>query len=114
MADKKKTLTKIRGIFAKNRTEKEIAQEEAGLYSELYQGLEDVGMIDYNYSENFDKIKGQNYPEKMEHVSDFTLKNCGTILTFILRGERFAEGTFFEAVSSGNILKLLNRAIEVA
>ena len=114
MADKKKTLKNIRDLFAKSRTEKELEAEEADLYSKLYKGIENAGIIDYNYSENFAKIKGDNYSEKMEHVNDFTLKNCGTILTFILRGERFVERTFFEAVSSGNILKLLDRAAEIA
>ena len=75
-------------------------------YSEVYTGLEDADCIDVNYMENRKK-------RKVKDISNFTFKDCCTELTFLLRGERFSPGTFFNALKDKTVYKLLARAVEI-
>ena len=79
----------------------------------MYEGLEEIDAIDANYLDNFAKLKGETYDEKLSYLGEFTFNNCCTFLTAILRGERFVQGLFDEAVANGDVLKLLERAYEV-
>ena len=113
MADKKQTIKKLRELFEKKRTAEELQEQEPKLYRTLYKGLEDVNGLDYEYLDNFRKIKGENYSEKIGHVNDFSFKDCCTLLTFILRAERFSDGFFYNAVSNGDVSRVLKRTKEI-
>ena len=104
---KKEKINELIGVFENAKS------DDDSLYRTLYQGLEDIDALDLNYIDNLDKLEGNDYDEKMSHIDDFSFENCCTVLTALLRGERFVEGVFFEAVESGDVLRLLERAYDV-
>ncbi|MBR0315666.1 MAG: hypothetical protein IJQ99_02230 [Synergistaceae bacterium] len=119
MTEKKEAIKKLRDLFAKKRPilktdENGITNDNENLYTKLAEELDKINAYDSNYLENFEKIKGKDYPSKMKHVNDLTLNECCTLLTFNLRGERHSPGFFYGAVNEGDILKLLDRAYEIA
>ncbi len=79
-------------------------------YRRIYEGLEKTGNFDVNYADN---LKGRDGYEMASNAEKLTFKECCTVLTFLLRIERFSAGAFTEALSNGNIYKLLARAVEV-
>ena len=103
----KEKINELIGVFTNAKS------SDTSLYATLYNGLESINALDLDYLDNFDKLKGSTYQEKLSHINEFTFKNCCTVMTALLRGERFVEGVFFEAVESGEILRLLQRAYSV-
>lgn len=109
----KETLKELYDLFAKERPKIDgYMADDENLYSRLYRELEEYKALDYNYLDNFEKIKGEGLLDKMKHVDALTFKECCTMLTWILRSERFCEGSFYGEVNNGNVLKLLKRAYE--
>ena len=104
---KKEKIKELIEVFEKAKS------DDSSLYSTLYKGLKDIDAIDHNYMDNFKRLKGDDYAEKMSHLEEFTYENCCTVLTYLLRSERFVEGIFFEAVEAGDVLNLLQHAYEV-
>ena len=79
-------------------------------YGELYKLLEDTGNLDVNYA---DHLKGRDAHKMGEKADTLTFKECCTVLTFLLRAERFSEGAFTGELADGTVYKLLKRAAEV-
>lgn len=73
---------------------------------EIYRAL---GMLrtDSNYLRNWEKIE-----EKP--IEEMTRKEVATMLTFIIRGERFCDGHIAGYVESGELLRLMLRLRELA
>ena len=111
MADKKAIIKDLQDLFSKKNVPEDKMND---MYTQLYKGLDKIKSLDFNYIENFEKIKGANYDEKIKYLNDFSFDNCCTLLTFLLRGERFSEGLFEGAVKNGDVLQLLERAYQVA
>ena len=108
---RKETLIKLRELCRKEYEYEEdggdvFVKGDVDPYGEVYKGLEKAGCLDVNYSDNRKKRKAKN-------VSDFTFNDCCTELTFLLRGERFSPGTFYDALKDKTVFKLLERAVEV-
>lgn len=59
-------------------------------------------MIDYSYGVNMEKID-------LERIQELNEKNIGTVLTYYLRRERFADGTWAKAIDKGIFLQCLIR-----
>ena len=79
-------------------------------YKKLYEMLENTGNFDVNYADN---LKGKSGYEMGANAENLTFKECCTVLTFLLRAERFSEGAFTGALADGTVYKLLKRAAEV-
>lgn len=87
-------------------------------YSEVYKGLEETGNLDYDCLRH---LNGRGYelagkPEKL------TFSECCTVLTFLLRAERFTDGyfdghyfggAFTSALKDGTVYRILDRACEL-
>lgn len=67
---------------------------------EIFQLMES----DVRYRPNMDKIRMQKL-----HISELSLSQIQTYLTYLERGERFCDGVIAEAVEDGRLLKLLLR-----
>ena len=76
------------------------------LYRTLYKGLDSI-------LNNMEKIKGTTLEDKMKNLQNFTFKECCTLLTAILRSDRFVEGLFNSVVISGDVLRLLTHAYDI-
>ena len=105
---KKEILTELRDRF--NCKDVDL-DKHAGLYSDLYEALENTNLIDYKYLEHLNKEGGYYM---LDNPQELSLKECGTALTFILRADRFCEGAFYMAIKDGSIYKTLCRACELA
>ena len=79
-------------------------------YSELYDVLDKTGNLDVDYANHLEGKNGYDMATKAERL---TFNECCTVLTFLLRAERFTEGAFAEALQDGTVYKLLSRAVEV-
>ena len=79
-------------------------------YSRIYSGLEKTGNLDIDYADN---LKGKDGYELAANPSNLTFKECCTVLTFLLRAERWSDGAFTEALMDGSVYKVLSRAVEV-
>ena len=109
--NKKEKIRELIEVVASYDKEKLSERFSGGdLYTTLYKGLESMGEFDLNYIENLKKIKGATFNKKMANLQSFTFKETCTMLTAILRYDRFVEGLFNSAVRSGDVLRLLTRA----
>lgn len=79
-------------------------------YSRIYKGLEDIGVLDYDY---FEHLRGKDGYEMASQAEKLTFQECCTVLTFLLRAERFAEGAFTHALEEGTVYNILKRAVDV-
>ena len=79
-------------------------------YALVHKGLEKTGCFDRNYLANLD---GKDGYEMAENPEQLTFEECCTVLTFLLRAERFSEGLFDSMLENKTIYKLLKRAVEV-
>lgn len=61
---------------------------------------------DVNYQENYEKLA--DIP-----ISEMTIENVATTLTFISRGERFCDGHIASYIESGTLLELMKRLKEI-
>ncbi len=61
---------------------------------------------DSKYISHYEKINGKP-------ISEMKRKEIGTMLTFILRGERFSDGHIAYYVESGQLLELMKRLKEI-
>lgn len=66
----------------------------------------DSDLLDKEYMENEKNIKDKN-------IDELGYKEIGTMLTAIIRGDRFCSGLIYSKVKDGTILKLLERLQEV-
>lgn len=78
--------------------------------SKLHEVLDKTGNLDVDYA---DHLEGKNGYDMAAKAGRLTFKECCTVLTFLLRAERFTEGAFTEALQDGTVYKLLSRAVEV-
>ena len=62
----------------------------------------DSDLLDKEYLENEKIIKEKN-------ISELSYKEIGTMLTAIIRGDRFCSGLIYSKVQDGTFLKLLER-----
>ena len=63
-------------------------------------------LLDKEYMENENLIKDKN-------IDELTYNEVGTMLTAIIRGDRFCSGLIYSKVKDGTILKLLERLKEL-
>ena len=110
-SEQQKTLTEIRDMC--RDPEFEVISNH--LYSKkdelerIYEWLEKTGNFDYYYSEHLGNKNGYELAHNPEKL---TFKECCTALTFLLRAEHWSEGAFFDALSDGDVYKLLSRMVE--
>ncbi|MBQ4430642.1 MAG: hypothetical protein II877_03990 [Synergistaceae bacterium] len=78
-------------------------------YSRIYQGLEKAGNLDVEYADHIGERSGYELASQPEKL---TFKECCTVLTFLLRAERFSPMAFTGALQDGTVYKLLSRAVE--
>ena len=78
-------------------------------YSDIYDGLEKAKLLDYDY---FASLGNRNGYELAANSEKLSLKECGTVLTWFLRGDRFTEGLWNSVLEDGTIHKLLSRICE--
>ena len=78
-------------------------------YQRIYEWLEKTGNIDSDYLDN---LGSKNAYALVHNPEKLTFKECCTVLTFLLRAEHWSEGAFFEALSDGDVYKLLSRMVE--
>lgn len=72
---------------------------------EVYQAL---GMlsVDHNYAKHYEKLE-------RKPIEEMNCKEIATVLTFIVRGERFCDGHIAGYVESGDLLRLMLRLREL-
>ena len=70
------------------------------------QAMYDLDLTDKNYFENMEKIKGKPVPE-------LTRDEILTRMTFLIRAERFCDGTIEEALNDGTLEALSARLHEI-
>ena len=109
-AEIRKRFIEIRDLCHNPEFEQNSRYTKNNEYQKLYKTLEDTNNLDVNYADN---LKGKNGYEMAKKAESLTFKECCTVLTFLLRAERFAEGAFTEALADGTVYKLLKRAVEV-
>ena len=63
-------------------------------------------LLDKEYMENEKLIHGKD-------IDELTYKEIGTMLTAIIRGDRFCSGLIYSKVKDGTLLKLLERVKEL-
>ena len=73
----------------------------------FYKFLYDNEMIDTNCYENYKKIESKE-------INSMYFEEIITLLTLINRKERFCDGTMYEFIKSGKMLKCLSRLLEIA
>ena len=73
----------------------------------FYKFLYDNEMIDTNCYENYKKIESKE-------INSMSFEEIITLLTLINRKERFCDGTMYEFIKSGKMLKCLSRLLEIA
>ena len=73
------------------------------LIEELYDLLDDFFGGDRNYMENYEKLR------KAPNHKRMTASELITVIAFLVRAERFSEGTIAEAINTGVLLKVLER-----
>lgn len=66
----------------------------------------DSDLLDKEYMENEKNIKDKN-------VDELGYKEIGTMLTAIIRGDRFCSGLIYSKVKDGTLLKLLERLKDI-
>ncbi|MBR1453983.1 MAG: hypothetical protein IJ593_05005 [Lachnospiraceae bacterium] len=64
------------------------------------------GLLDFDYIRNSDKIRDKD-------IDDLTLDETLTMLTSIIRGERFCDGYIASAIESGALEKLTTHLHEL-
>lgn len=66
----------------------------------------DSDLLDKEYMENEKNIKDKN-------VDELGYKEIGTMLTAIIRGDRFCSGLIYSKVKDGTLLRLLERLKDI-
>lgn len=84
--------------FAGSKMGKKLSNFEKYLYEN--------NLIDTDYLNNHDKIKGKN-------IEDLNYNEVITELTFCFRGERFCSGFLYSIFKDGTLLKLLERLQQI-
>ena len=77
-----------------------------GLYEKLYELMDAIGP-DYDYPEH---MEGSPDGADFEHLSE---DKARTLLTCIVRTERFCEGNVAAAIENGSLTRLLKRIKEL-
>ena len=70
------------------------------------QAMYDLDLTDKNYFENMEKSKGKPIPE-------LTRDEILTRMTFLIRAERFCDGTIEDALNDGTLEALSTRLHEI-
>lgn len=101
-----KACTLYEGMHTEDR---KIVIQESDLGEKLktfirYFGTSDL--FDKEYVENEKLIQGKD-------INELIYKEVGTMLTAIIRGDRFCSGLIYSKVNDGTFLKLLERLIEL-
>lgn len=96
-------------VVGKTKDGKDIRQWPFPIYPDgLYESLYDLLGTDPNFSDNYAKIgKAPDY----RGMSLFELR---TVITALVRGERFCDGMIAQAIDSGDLLKILERIYEIS
>lgn len=114
--NKKEKIKELMDLFKNFKLDEEAEYHGYGtaeIYGALYKALEGMGELDHDYLNNFDKIKGDGFNEKIVHLQELSFKECCTLLTAILRYDRFVEGLFYSVVKSGDVLKILTHIYNI-
>lgn len=62
----------------------------------------DNNLLDQNYRENYEKIR-------VKKIEEFTYQEVLTVLTKIIRSDRFVSGELYNCVKNGSMLNLIER-----
>lgn len=106
LAESIELLCRVRKIPWEPMKETESGVWQLG-YPRYPEGIFDIFQLmesDLRYRRNMDKIRMQKL-----RISELSLSQIRTYLTYLQRGERFCDGTIAEAVDDGRLLKLLLR-----
>lgn len=96
------------------------------LYRNFYMCFVKTGCFDDDYINKFNVMKekyanhnNNEHEDKdichaiIAHVDEFSFQECCTLLSFVLRAERWSEGWFEECLRNGSIQSLLARTQEI-
>ena len=91
------------------------------LYHNFYMRFATAECFDDDYLNNLNVLKGKysiNDRDSIYHaiiplVDQLSVEECCTLLSFVLRAERWSEGWFKECLQNGSIQSLLARAREI-
>lgn len=109
--EQRKAFMRLRDLCKSPKSEKINGQvfSKGDEQSQIYNVLEKTGALDVEYASH---LEGKDVYALMAQPGKLTFQECCTILTFLLRAEHWAEGTFTEALMNGSVYKLLSRAVE--
>lgn len=103
MAVDRETLDAAIKYLSENRS---VEYNPYPMYNDLIFAALDLLEPDYDYLAHHEKIG--NKP-----IEELNRREIATMLTFIMRGERFCDGHIANYVESGDLLKLLLRLREI-
>ena len=113
--DRKAIFQELLAIF-KDKVE----DRDGTLYERLYEELNDSDCLDKEYHEHIKILSDKyspgsdySYDVIIHHVNEFSFDECCSMLTFIIRAERWSDGWFNECLANGDIYRLLSNAYEL-
>ena len=109
MASRKQNIERLRNLFDPMKYR---SQDRHEFLKELYEGLRDNDLIDMDYFKHIGKGK-ENLLNKLNRVSEFTLEECKTALTYILRAEHWVGNSFEPNIKNRNVYNILTRMCEL-
>lgn len=68
--------------------------------TDMFNHLSECNFTDFEYLKHIEAIKGKS-------PDTFSLEECKTYLTFIMRGERFCDGHIDSFIKDGTLLAIL-------
>lgn len=74
---------------------------------DFYQYLYSNSFVDYNCRKNYQKINNKN-------IDEMDINELLTILTYAHRSEKYSDGSMYEFIENGKIIKCLNRLLELS
>lgn len=111
----KEKLQKLLDIIKENKAYTEIPSKPdksgviiLGGYSYCDEIFDVLGSInhDLSYMENYKKLEGLD-------ISNYTMQNIETHLTYLSRAERFCEGVIAGSIDNGILQKLVERYLDL-
>ena len=114
MVNKKAVFNELSEIFGNEHN-----YSDGKLYSKLYMDFTAAECFDDDYFNNLIALKGKYSPNDRDdnsynavipYINKLSFKDCCTLLSFLLRAERWSEGWFEECLQNGSVKSLLERA----
>ena len=114
--DRKKVFTELRDL-CKNKKKDD---NDGSFYIRLYEDLEAAKCVDYDYRNSLEAAQkkysvneGEHiYSSLIPHVKKLSFNECCSMITFLLRAERWSGGWIDECLGNGELYALLSRACE--